>query len=339
MKNGTRLMKTIVMAMAGLALVGCGRDSGEPDQTESSASVQLTGEAFYAERIVMPPGSWLDVELVDEEADYVLARQRLEDIGTPPYPFELNVGQGALRPDGAYTVLVTLFLPDGSPRFVAESPVNPNRLDTSTIRLQAIDYSEQDEEVVEMADWIAWRCGEIPVDVHFAADDKLVLALPWQDHVLQAEPAASGARYRGEGVQFWSRDHHSARLSREAEPDVDCQPADDMSPWTAARERGIDFRASGNEPGWLMEVRNGDPARLDLLLDYGAHELSFEGITVLPGQAGFTADAPGNHVEIQLIHEPCHDTMVNWTFPVRVEMTLNDLNLSACGRFFGVPLP
>ncbi|MFU8832145.1 MAG: MliC family protein [Wenzhouxiangella sp.] len=339
MNTSTRLMKTIVMAVAGLALVGCGRDSGEPDQAESSAAVQLTGEAFYAERIVMPPGSWLEVELVDEEADHVLARQRLEDIGAPPYPFELNVGQGALRPDGAYTVLVTLFLPDGSPRFAAESPVDPNRRDTSTIQLQAVDYSEQDREVEDTTEWISWRCEEIPVDVRVTGDDKAVLVLPWQDHALQVEPSASGAHYWSEAIEFWSRGHESARLSLESRPDIDCRPADDASPWTAARERGIGFRASGNEPGWLMEVRNGDQARLHLLLDYGAHELNFDDITVLPDQNGFIAHAPGNHVEIQLIHETCHDTMVDWTFPVRVEMTLNDLNMSACGRFFGVPLP
>jgi uncharacterized membrane protein len=33
-----------------------------------------------------------------------------------------------------------------------------------------------------------------------------------------------------------------------------------------------------------------------------------------------------------LLQADCQDTMSGWVFPVRVEMNLNDLTLSACGR-------
>ena len=38
-------------------------------------------------------------------------------------------------------------------------------------------------------------------------------------------------------------------------------------PWLAARESGVDFRALGNEPGWILDIYEGE--RFDLRYRYG----------------------------------------------------------------------
>jgi hypothetical protein len=82
-----RSIALVAVLVAVILLAACGREAGEPEAT----TVRLSGEAHYLERIVMPPGSWLEVELIDEDSEQVLASTRIEDAETPPFSFELEV--------------------------------------------------------------------------------------------------------------------------------------------------------------------------------------------------------------------------------------------------------
>ncbi|HEX7072166.1 MAG TPA: hypothetical protein VF190_15240, partial [Rhodothermales bacterium] len=63
-------------------------------------------------------------------------------------------------------------------------------------------------------------------------------------------------------------------------------PEGTQSPvWDEARARGVDFRAVGQEPGWLLEIADGDSLRF--LYDYGTSEVAAAVRTaqVAPGDA------------------------------------------------------
>ncbi len=47
------------------------------------------------------------------------------------------------------------------------------------------------------------------------------------------------------------------------EPYLDCTYDRRASIWEHAKLSGVDFRAVGNEPGWVLEVREGDVCLLD----------------------------------------------------------------------------
>ena len=325
-------MNRLTILLVCLLLAACGRDGteSEPETT------MLRGELHYLERIVMPPDSWLEIELIDEDSEQVLALERLDDTQTPPFAYELSLDAAAWASAVEPLMYFTLYLPDGSPRFAAEHRPRPGDEQMPAVRLVAVDFSEDDPEVIDEpvdgSGWLAWRCGEVPVDVLFEADQGLQMALPWRDLSLEPVVAASGARYQTAEHEFWTRGDNQATLTLPGQSAVECQRSEQLSPWTRARQRGVWFRATGNEPGWVVEVSESEQPVLRLLLDHGSRELLFEDVDVLPGQAGFSAESPGNQAELRLTREDCVDSMSGWVFPVRVEMTLNDLTLSACGR-------
>jgi putative lipoprotein len=319
---------------ASLLLAACGFESGDSGPEAVEEPVTLSGEAFYLERIVMPPGSWLELELFDEDGERSLLVERLDEIGAPPYPFELRLDDEHLHETGQITLYLTLYLPDGSPRFAAEAVADLFERALEPIRLVAVDFSEQDPVDLEESAWISYQCGDIGADIRYLDEDDILLSLPWRDVTLQPVEAASGARARGEGHEFWSRGRDQARLILPDESETDCTRTLSPSPWTEARDRGVEFRGMGQEPGWLIEVSPDESPALRLLLDNGTRELTFDQVEFLPDRSGFKAEAPGNQVEVELVHAHCQDSMVDWIFPVQVSLSLNELNLSACGRFF-----
>ena len=320
-------MKRIAIVLSVLVLAACQRSAEEPAPVAEDLHVRV--QAHYLERIMLPPGSWLQAELFDEQADALVAAQRMDDAISPPFVVELTVASGSWQPDGEYRLYLTLNLPDGRPRFSAEVAVAADQPDLGEVRLVAVDLHEAERESLS---WVAYRCGEVPVDF-MALDDAAMLVLPWADIELEQVVSASGARYAGQDVEFWTRGQDEARLSIGDEEAQACRRSESLSPWTRARERGVHFRATGNEPGWLVEIGRGDQPSVSLSLDYGSRMLDFDEASWDEARLGLKADSPGNHLELTVTESDCVDTMVGWIFPIRVDMRLNEVALVACGRF------
>jgi putative lipoprotein len=113
----------------------------------------------------------------------------------------------------------------------------------------------------------------------------------------------------------------------------------DPSPWEAAAARGIDFRATGNEPGWFLELDDG--VQIVLVTDYGrrryempapepqvdeaARRVTFHTASTLAG-------GRGNRLVLTLAPGPCEDTMSGETFDTTVTVTIDGQTLHGCGR-------
>ena len=320
-------MKRALVLLAVLVLVACQRSADEPEFIAHDLEVRV--QAHYLERIVLPPGSWLQAELFDEQADELVGAQRIDEATAPPFDVQITVAADNWEPEGDYRLYLTLSMPDGSPRFSAELPVSATEPDLGEVRLVAVDLHEVEREAVS---WSGYRCGEVPLDF-MALEDGALLVLPWADIELEQVVAASGARYAGSDVAFWTRGQDEAMLTLGDEDAQLCQRSESLSPWTRARQNGMDFRATGNEPGWLVEVAGGDQPRVSLSLDYGSRMLDFDQAAWDEKGLVLTAASPGNHLKLRLTETDCADTMVGWTFPVQVEMYLNEVELKACGRF------
>lgn len=102
--------------------------------------------------------------------------------------------------------------------------------------------------------------------------------------------------------------------------------------WHAAQLRGVAFRAIGQEPGWLLEITNGE--EILLVTDYGSTRTSMPYVEPVVYQeerrTQYVVDSHDTVVEIR--GEPCTDTMSGESFEVSVTLFLKDKELHGCGR-------
>lgn len=366
-------MKHRILAIVVLASMVACQPTEEEAQPDHLAPGTLSGSAFYFERIAMPDDTSLEIVLINTSGptSRVLTRTVLEDVGNPPYPFRIDYDPAGVDPSEAHQLWLTLYAPDGSARFGAEALVDLSHTEIPQIRLIALEDMEPEtvvEEAVEDAERIDsdsepetdieqetvaapaeaeepaadefseltatqhWQCGDIPVEAIFDQSDAL-LTLPWTDAVLERAESANGLRFASREMEFRVRGRDQATLAMAGQEDIRCTATGRPSPWAIAREAGVYFRATGNEPGWSLELYDRDDPVLRLELDSGTRELLFDTVIEDPAGDGYFAESPGNEAAIILIRTPCRDTMVGWEFPYRVEMLLNDRELTACGRY------
>ena len=106
-----------------------------------------------------------------------------------------------------------------------------------------------------------------------------------------------------------------------------------MPNWENARAQGVDFRAVGQEPGWLLDIYTAD--RMILVWDYGSNRLETprgqptspqEGATRYEGQSG------GHTLVVTIRRAPCQDAMSGEAYPSTVEIVIDGRTLNGCGR-------
>lgn len=93
---------------------------------ESDARVRIQGEAVYFEKILMPEGSSLRVQLLDNRlagTPQAVLAEEVTTVGAGPYEFAIDVPRARLRQDGQYALQASVSMPDGSLRFATASPV------------------------------------------------------------------------------------------------------------------------------------------------------------------------------------------------------------------------
>lgn len=111
------------------------------------------------------------------------------------------------------------------------------------------------------------------------------------------------------------------------------EPAENTaSVWRDLRSRGIDFRAVGNEPGWLLDLYAN---RFELSYDYGNEQVA----AALPaptypieGQTRYDVSTGADVMAVTIQRYPCQDVMSGEMFPARVSVTINGRTLEGCGR-------
>lgn len=104
--------------------------------------------------------------------------------------------------------------------------------------------------------------------------------------------------------------------------------------WEDARRRGVDFRGLGQEPGWYVEVKEGEEVLL--VADYGERRVMTGPPTREAGGGGrvtYRARADGQALAVLVEPVPCSDAMSGIPFPATVTVTLDGREYRGCGRF------
>lgn len=307
-----------------------------PATPATRAATTIHGEAAYRERIAPPPGAVLTVQLIDNQlADTptaIIASTEVKDAKGPPFAFDLPYDAAKLRANGSYGLHASLRDGAGKLWFVTDTRTNVVPGDGQTARLSLIRVA--DESPGDAVVKTRWQCGDQRIGASFdnGPADNVSLDLGGKPLVLPHAVSASGARYAdAAGNEFWTKGREGM-LTLAGKEKVDCTQTDEVSPWDAARDRGIAFRAVGNEPGWWVEVGAGKTPSLHAELDYGERKLDVAGAeATADGFRGSTGD--GVKVALAATRKACQDDMSGQDFPATAVLTVGDKTYRGCGRF------
>jgi uncharacterized membrane protein len=101
--------------------------------------------------------------------------------------------------------------------------------------------------------------------------------------------------------------------------------------WHAAKLRGVAFRAIGQEPGWLLEITNGE--EILVVTDYGQRRDAFPYVEPREDKAArktiFQIDAD---TSVLIEGKSCTDSMSGESFQATVTATLGGKTYKGCGR-------
>jgi uncharacterized membrane protein len=110
--------------------------------------------------------------------------------------------------------------------------------------------------------------------------------------------------------------------------------------WLEARDRGVEFRAVGQEPGWVVEIGR---ERLIVLANYAADTIVADVprpvIDSLTWTTTYRVRTDTDDVRVDIRDEPCADTMSGERFPATVSLVLNGTTYHGCGRTLDELIP
>ncbi|ADQ13830.1 hypothetical protein [Halanaerobium hydrogeniformans] len=110
--------------------------------------------------------------------------------------------------------------------------------------------------------------------------------------------------------------------------------AERPDPWQQAKERGVEFRAIGNEPGWHVEIYQDE--KINFVNDYGSFELKVPIDDVWYGPEGEDRIyyVENNLIQFQVIvmKKAYQDTMKGEEFPYQVRVLFPNASYIGGGR-------
>lgn len=156
------------------------------------------------------------------------------------------------------------------------------------------------------------------------------LILPDRRLELSRLESESGNGYGDGLVEFWSKGLGEASIQFEGKK-IGCRENHRHSIREDARLRGVAIWASGNEPGWILEIGK----ELSMFkVDYGQEVLEFS--TPVPKVDRERARTIYLHsgereLEIQVRSETCTDSMTGERFRIGIEISFDGRKLNGCG--------
>jgi len=148
---------------------------------------------------------------------------------------------------------------------------------------------------------------------------------------LSRVPTASGERYADGGVSVWNK-------GSEATLELDgrtytCTEDRPRSIMENAKIRGVEFRASGNEPGWNFELF---PDRMAFVGGYGTERATTPRPTPrigpAPGESEYAAVTEAHRLTVRIREVQCADSMSGDRYEATVEVELDGKVYRGCGQ-------
>jgi heat shock protein HslJ/membrane-bound inhibitor of C-type lysozyme len=166
------------------------------------------------------------------------------------------------------------------------------------------------------------RCGDQIASAEYTKDG-MRLTIGAETFDLRQVKAASGAKYEAAGdppTSFWSKGPIGMLVVR-GRTYPQCA-------WDSVEDER--FRATGNEPGWRLEI-NG--ATMTLLADYGNTRIEVPAPQPVTsaGLRKYTSNYNGKDLTVSIFERRCTDTMSGMQHPNAVVVVFDGKMLEGCG--------
>jgi uncharacterized membrane protein len=166
-------------------------------------------------------------------------------------------------------------------------------------------------------------------------ENKVVwLFLPYKTVNLPQVPADTGLKYSDGEITF-RLENDKAKLESENNHYEDCLNNRARAIWEHAKLNGVDFRAVGNEPGWYLEIYEGN--KILFVADYGKvryNDYYLPKPEIIPHarKTVYTFVIDEHELEITIEGRLCSDTMVDEQYESTVTIDLDGKKYHGCGR-------
>ena len=162
--------------------------------------------------------------------------------------------------------------------------------------------------------------------------EKAWLFLPGSTISLPHVKAASGVKYSDDTALFWSKGNEA--LLEIDDSKYRCKNNRKQAIWEASKLDGNDFRATGNEPGWHLQIREGN--KIEYVGDYGSTLYHFSDASYFTDQKArkTTYQASDGKHKLTLVLEGrlCRDSMSDDTYETTVMLIIDGKTLHGCGK-------
>ncbi len=324
--------RTVVAVLTCAVLAGaCTHDA-----SRQSRPGEVKGLIEWRLRAPVPPGALARVTLVEVRgrvSESVPLAETTVAVSRPtPVAFVLPYPDGRIEPDRHYALRARVVDADGRVSWATPRPIlviTHGRPDHADVVLSPVAGPGQSPVPATL-------CFECTGMAFTARHDPrgLFLFLPGETVLLPESPSASGARYSDGRTTFWSKGDQAV-LESGGRTYADCRNNRVRAVWEDAKLNGVDFRATGNEPGWYLEVYD-QGARIDLVVDYGRDYYTFPEVRrdtrSSPPLTRYSAQMGAHRLEVVLEPGPCSDDMSGEAFETRVTVRLGPRTLTGCGR-------
>lgn len=161
--------------------------------------------------------------------------------------------------------------------------------------------------------------------------ERLWVFFPQKTQQLDRVQSASGEKYAHGDNWLWFKggdlmvNFNDALYKR-------CENQPQKAVWEHAKLSGVSYRAIGNEPGWVLEITQGE--QLVYIGDYGATQLNFafQQPSVNGAQTRYIGQHNNQNIEVTISPTHCVDSMSGQAFSTSVNLVVNGKTLSGCGK-------
>lgn len=302
-----------VLAIACVALLaGCAAT------VQPNDALTIRGALAHTARAPLPPQAVAVVELKEDAAGggRVVAERRIALEGTQtPIAFSLTVEGARLAPGASYALRGGI-VANGQPLWASAAVPVAQRSGTVEVGTLAMRPARAEGFVSTLA------CGDRTVTVGFTREGMLMTAGD-ETFTMRRGETASGARFEavGDPATFVWVEGRAATVEVRGERYPQC---------TVVDPGPKPFRATGNEPGWRLDIAAGEIA---LNADFGATRLTAPAVApeAIDGGRRYAAATREGPLTVTVLERRCSDTMTGMPHPNAVTVEFAGRKLEGCG--------